>query len=144
MRFCTNDWNAAVGKNVVFMSSSTHNSSTGFSTVDGKNYVYKQYLNKDEIALTDQTKTESVPSNPAYKYLLECDIVINTKYSWANSAKPDCLDTYSVFLHEMGHAIGLWDVYDSTTPIMYKFFDTNREKRSLSQDDRNGAAFIYR
>ena len=145
MRYCTNAWNSAAGKSIVFMSSSTHSAQTGYPSVDGKNYVYKQYADTNKVAETTRCQIKNIPSVSAsvMTYITEADIVINTKYNWANSAKPNCYDTYSVFLHEVGHVIGLWHAESSTLPVMYENYDVNKEKRELTKDDIEGASNLY-
>lgn len=67
-------------------------------------------------------------------------------YSWSNSAQSGRYDVYSVFLHELGHTIGLGDVEDDgyiDKSIMYQYVFKNKERRQLLSDDLAGVAALY-
>ena len=137
MGYAVEQWNTAAGTTLMEISSSTH-SSTGYHNTDGNNYIYKEDVGADYVA-------ECWYIWGFFGTLTESDININSYYSWANSAQPDCYDLYSVFLHETGHAAGLADLYSpsDSAAVMYGYSATNTTKRSLTADDIAGIDFIY-
>lgn len=133
-------WYQASGYNLMRRHATQRHTLTDYTdddaSVDNLNLIYRvpvgtsKYIAQNRIAYKSGIVTES-------------DINLNTSHSFANSAKSGCYDTYSIFLHELGHTIGLGHVTD-TTPVMYETYVTNKEKRSLAQDDIDGAKFIYK
>ena len=78
---------------------------------------------------------------------LEVDINVNKSFDWANSAMPDKYDVQSAMTHEMGHALGLCDKYEtdwSTSWTMYGFMSKNDiSKRTLAARDVLDALTLY-
>ncbi len=73
---------------------------------------------------------------PFENRLSDADILINTYHRFANSAQPGCYDTWSVFLHEMGHAVGVGHPSIFTDSVMNSLVHgTGRTVRYLYQDD---------
>lgn len=132
-------WNTAAGSTLLTISSSTHSSTSGYPSKDGKNYVYRIDVGDDYVAQC------SYWWNSLTGKLIQSDININVYYSFANSAQAGCYDLYSVFLHETGHTMGLKDLYDSadSDAVMYGYSSTNTTKRNLTKDDKNGISAIY-
>ena len=105
MRQAASVWNNAVGDTLISVSTTTQPNRTGYYNNDGKNYIYAEDVGRDYVAQNHYWYS-------SYK-LTQSDININMYYSWANSAAVDCYDVYSVFLHELGHSMGLGDVKTS-------------------------------
>ena len=137
MGYAVEKWNTAAGTTLMQISSSTH-SSTGYHNNDGKNYIYKEDAGTDYVA-------QCWYEWNIFGSLTESDININSYYSWANSAQPNCYDLYRVFRHETVHAAGLADLYSSSdsAAVMYGYSSTNTTKRSLTADDIAGIEAIY-
>lgn len=78
--------------------------------------------------------------------LQESDINLNRNIKWALKAVSGYYDVYSVFLHEAGHVAGLKDLYQASdsNKVMYYSIGDNTEKRTLTQDDKNGVAALYK
>lgn len=129
-------WNSAAGTTLMSMSSSTHSSTSGYPSRDGKPYVYRINVGSGYVAQCRSYRN-------LFGYLYEADININVYYKYANSAQPGCYDLYSVFLHETGHAAGLADLESPSYPVMYGYSSTNTTKRNLTTDDIAGILSIY-
>lgn len=129
-------WNNAAGSTLMSMSSSTHSSTSGYPSRDGKPYVYRINVGNGYVA-------QCYSYRNLFGYLYEADININVYYKYANSAQPGCYDLYSVFLHEAGHAAGLADLESPRYPVMYGYSSTNTTKRNLTIDDIVGIQSIY-
>jgi hypothetical protein len=80
--------------------------------------------------------------------LREFDMVFNTYYTWNTTGTTGSFDVQSVATHELGHALGLRDLYgNSGTPndaakAMYGYGSTTA-KRNLTQADKDGITYIY-
>jgi len=77
---------------------------------------------------------------------VESDIEFNDDYLW--SASPTCptgrFDVESVALHELGHTVGLADLYSGdTSRVMYGIIDYGQIKRTLHPDDIAGIQALY-
>jgi len=75
--------------------------------------------------------------------LLDCDIRLNTYYSWATDGSANSFDVESVALHELGHSLSLGNVDSPADAAMYRYISKGQIKRSLHQDDIDGIVFIY-
>ena len=134
-------WNSSAGKGILMLSSITHNM-YNYPMRDNQNYVYK--MNTGTSAYVAQN---SIWYNSATKIILESDIVFNMYYPYANNPNPGTAlyDTYSIFLHEAGHTVGLDDLYNASdsAKVMYGIASPGTMKRNLHSDDVSGAQHIY-
>jgi len=83
-----------------------------------------------------------------YGYLIECDLVFNTDYTWSAQGNPASqeMDVQNIATHELGHFLQLLDLYNNWDyeKTMYGYADTGETyKRTLHNDDKNGIAHIY-
>ena len=143
-------WDATTSKELF---NDNYSTSTGLETAYGNpNYVNAisfgdRYLNPDIIAAT------IVWYNPATKAIVEFDITFETNYNWG-----DCLgyeetyysnqvmDLQNIATHELGHGVGLADIYDTTCSAvtMYGYSDYGEtQKRTLEQPDITGLQKLY-
>lgn len=137
MEDSVNQWNDAAGVSLMSISSSRHDETFGFASKDGENHIYFIDAGTEYAAITAIWDTSGV--------VTEVDININAYYSWVDGAQRNCIDFYSVFLHETGHAMGLADVRDVSyrDVVMYYLIKDNTTKRTLAQDDKDGIQEIY-
>ena len=90
-------------------------------------------------------KTQGVPAGQMYP-LLESDITFNLNDNWTTTGESGKLDFQSVALHEMGHTIGLGDLYDNanfstqTRQVMHYYTGI---KRTLGNGDAAGVWMLY-
>ena len=139
MKSSVSQWDQAAGQLVIGISNLSHsdnNASFGSGSWDGVNRIMKK---KSDELYTGRTH---VNADFFTGYVKEADINLNANKKFANSGQKGCYDTYSVFLHEAGHVIGLGHA-TSTVPVMYANLGTGVEKRTLQTDDKNGAHYIY-
>ena len=139
MKSSVSQWDQAAGQLVIGISNLSHsdvNIPFGNDCWDGVNRILKQ---ADGYYYTARTYVD-----PEFYtgYVREADINLNANKKFANSGQNGCFDTYSAFLHEAGHVIGLGHA-TSTVPVMYANLGTGVEKRTLQTDDKNGANYIY-
>lgn len=81
-----------------------------------------------------------------YKTALDSDLTFNTKYGWTTSSSKPGFDLQSVALHEMGHTLGLADLYGKTQftydtrQVMHYYTGV---KRTLGNGDATGIWKLY-
>lgn len=133
-------WNTAAGRTIVSVSSSTHSHfpSEFPPARDGKNRIYKVASPLGYAGSTTNYHSNGI--------LQESDINLNRNIKWALKAVSGYYDVYSAFLHEAGHVAGLKDLYQASdsNKVMYYSIGDNTEKRTLTQDDKNGVAALYK
>lgn len=127
-------WNEASGFSLVRRDATTRHSKTAYPLRDGMNAIYAVTVSDTYVAQC----TWYYSGN----YVIEADINLNMSYRWANSAQSGCYDVWSVFMHEVGHSVGLGHSSEQSA-VMYPEVRTNYTRRSLSNDDRLGILAIY-
>jgi hypothetical protein len=81
-----------------------------------------------------------------YNTALDSDLVFNTDYKWRTDRSTIGVDVQSVALHEMGHTLGLGDLYTKpefkydTRQVMHYY---TVEKRTLGNGDKTGIWKLY-
>lgn len=112
---------------------------------DGKNEVYFDDLGADgTIAITI---VWGIFGGPTFnRRLVEWDQVYNTYYAWSASGEADKMDFDSIAQHELGHSIGLADIYSGSCSAvtMYGYADYGQtNKQTLELPDINGINKLY-
>lgn len=88
-------------------------------------------------------------SGPMFqRELVEWDQVYNDKYQWTADAKiePTKMDFENIATHELGHSVGMRDLYTSrcSDQTMYGYADYGEtSKRSLESGDITGIDLLY-
>ncbi|TET76932.1 MAG: matrixin family metalloprotease, partial [Dehalococcoidia bacterium] len=89
----------------------------------------------------------SVWYNPATKTIVEFDIMFDTDWTWGDAdGNPDVMDLQNIAVHELGHGVGLADVYDTecSAVTMYGYSaDGETQKRDLADPDITGIQELY-
>lgn len=78
--------------------------------------------------------------------LVEFDLVFNDAMPWASDGRSDAYDFQSIATHELGHAVGLADIYDSKYDYvtMYGYGHLgDLGPRSLESPDIKGVRTLY-
>ncbi|MHB1316167.1 MAG: matrixin family metalloprotease [Christensenellales bacterium] len=118
--------------------------SAHYGVLDGTNAVEFGVYAKS----TSVIAVTSVWYNRKTKGIVEFDMLYNTYYTWgdADTAATDVMDLKNIATHELGHAVGLGDVYSSTYSYvtMYGYASFNEViKRDLADKDLIGLHLLY-
>ncbi len=127
-------WNGGGQGNLVYRSTSTH-STTVFPYENDRNEITKGARGKNTYLMA------TYPTQVSGSSLTEADIDINISYDFGSA--DTSYDTRTTITHEIGHVLGLDEMYTGTNNVMYYQRDVGEEVYSLSTDDRNGLAAIY-
>ncbi len=111
---------------------------------DDVNQVSFSDLEDDTIAVTITWGTWSGPA--ANRKIVAWDQIYNTDYLWSASGEGDKMDFWNIATHELGHAMGLADIYNSacSAVTMYgygAYGETN--KQTLDAADISGINLLY-
>ena len=118
--------------------------SATYGVGDGKNALsFGDYRTTGVIAVT------TVWYNPATKAIVEFDILFDTDFEWGDATDPetpDVMDLQNIATHELGHGVGLDDVYEDTCSeaTMYGYSEEGETKKSiLEEPDVIGILELY-
>jgi hypothetical protein len=113
---------------------------------DGENTIVWSALDPGIIAVTHVWYYVGGP--PHRRAMVEFDIIFNTYYTWGDaSSDPNVMDFQNIATHELGHGIGMDDLYQEVAinETMYGYSSTGEAiKRDLYCGDREGATKLYR
>jgi Matrixin len=110
---------------------------------DGKNSIlFGNYGTTGVIAVTRTWY------NRATKTAVESDILFDNDFAWgdATGADPNVMDIQNIATHEIGHTLGLSDVYTNSCTAVTMFgysSDGEISKRTLETPDINALLKIY-
>ena len=103
--------------------------------------VFGNYPEAGVIAVT------SIWWNPATKSIVEFDILLDTDFLWGDATlEPSKMDLQNIATHELGHGVGLGDLYSSTCSevTMYGYSNYGEtKKRTLEKPDITGLQTLY-
>jgi len=133
-------WDAATGQEI--MNGYTVDNTVVYGVQDYKNAItFGNYPTAGVIAVT------TVWYNPATKAIVEFDVMFDTDWTWGDAALDSAkMDLQNIATHELGHGVGLADVYDSVCSLvtMYGYSDYGEIiKRTLEQPDITGLQTLY-
>lgn len=84
---------------------------------------------------------------PRFREIVEFDVLFDTDYAWGDAASnPALMDLQNIATHEIGHGVGLDDVYETACSevTMYGYSDYGEiNKRTLEQSDITGLQKLY-
>ncbi|MDD5111194.1 MAG: matrixin family metalloprotease [Candidatus Altiarchaeota archaeon] len=134
-------WDDATTKEL-FKNQYTIDTTASYGNLDGKNAIaFGSYPTNGVIAVT------SVWYNRRTKQITEFDILFNTYYTWGDATVDSSLmDLQNIATHELGHAVGLSDLYtQSCTAVTMYGYSNNGEtkKRTLESPDIAGLQSMY-
>jgi len=117
-------------------------SAVNYGAQDGKNAIsFGNYPKEGVIAVT------TVWYNPALKTIAEFDIMFDTDFIWGDAVKePEKMDLQNIATHELGHGVGLSDVYETNCSevTMYGYSTEGEiDKRTLETPDITGLQTLY-
>ena len=137
-----NTWDAASNQNLFADSSLV----TVSSTVATDRYNKINTINWKPVTGTCLAYARTWYSSTlvdGYKTALDSDLVFNTKYSWRTDGSTGGVDVQSIALHELGHTLGLSDLYTSadSAQTMYGYYDG--KDHTLGNGDAAGIWKLY-
>lgn len=109
---------------------------------DGKNsIVFGRYISPGVIAVTGTW------TNDATGEIVDSDILFNLNFKWGDATiKPQVMDLQNIATHELGHTIGLDDIYSSSCSdvTMYGYSSKGEtKKRTLETPDITVLNLLY-
>jgi hypothetical protein len=143
----TNTWDDATNQNL-FSDSGAALTTTANWKYDGvNNMAFTPYVaGCSAIAATGVWyKTQGIPAGQMYP-IVESDMTFNSNLKWTTTGEAGKLDFQSVVLHELGHTIGLGDLYNKaqfskdTRQVMHYYTGV---KRTLGNGDATGVWKLY-
>lgn len=138
-------WESAAGKNIVADGYEGIVDGADVYYPDGKNEVYFDLFDPGTIAVTVIWGVFGGPVRQ--RMLVEWDQVYNNYYNWSSNGEPGKMDFENISTHELGHSIGLADLYNTgcSEQTMYGYADYGEtKKRTLEIGDIIGARRLYR
>lgn len=70
----------------------------------------------------------------------EADMALSTSFNWSVGCIPNTIDVETVFLHELGHVVGLRHSDDTGSVMLKNYHGADCD---LGTDDEEGATFLY-
>ncbi len=141
----TNTWDDATNQNL-FSDSGALTTNTANWKYDGvNNMAFTPYVTGcSALAATGVWyKTQGIPVGQMYP-ILESDMTFNSNLKWTTTGEAGKLDFQSVVLHELGHTIGLGDLYgqpiNDGKQVMGYYTGV---RRSLGNGDATGVWKLY-
>ena len=143
----TNTWDDATNQNL-FSDSGAALTTTANWKYDGvNNMAFIPYTPGCSALAATGTwyKTQGIPAGQLYP-ILESDMTFNSNCKWTATGEVGKLDFQSVVLHELGHTIGLGDLYNrpefskDTRQVMHYYTGV---KRTLGNGDATGVWKLY-
>lgn len=136
-------WDNVVSKNL-FNNNYGTNNNLHSGTYDGTNLIeFAPYSDARVIAVT------SIWYNRWTKQIYEFDMRFNEAFAWGDATtntNPYLIDIKDIGVHELGHSVGLNDLYSSSCSqaTMYGYASYREtKKRTLETGDINGIRQIY-
>jgi hypothetical protein len=133
-------WDAATSKNLF----------NPYSVDTTAEYGIRDYKNSIAIgAYSGSSSTIAVTSIWFTKRtgILEFDMLFNTYYRWGDATtNPSLMDLQNIATHELGHAVGLDDIYTASCSYVTMYGYSNYgdiSKRTLEQPDITGLQKMY-
>ncbi|MEK7635774.1 MAG: matrixin family metalloprotease [Patescibacteria group bacterium] len=140
------EWDNHTSANI-FGSTAFDYSANFDSIADGKNEIsFGPYDNASVIAVT---RVWGIFSGPTFaRRIDQFDILFNTTYSWgdvAETGNANLMDYINIATHEIGHGLGLADLYNTCTNETMYGYSTEGEisKRDLNTGDIQGLQKLY-
>jgi hypothetical protein len=116
------------------------------STATYGNYDYVNVIDFGPLDYANAIAVTSIWYDRSTKSILEYDMRFNTAFQWSTSGAASKMDVQNIATHELGHAVGLSDLYNSTfsAMTMYGYADYGEtNKQTLEPPDIAGLQKMY-
>jgi len=138
--------NAAINSNILGAGSIASGTPADPYVLDNKNQVSFGDLESGTIAVTIVWGNWGGPT--FNRQIVAWDQIYNTDFAWSADAtvEPTKMDFWNIAVHELGHAMGLSDIYNSSCSDVSMFgYGTEGEtkKRDLAPADITGINLLY-
>ena len=142
-------WDAATSKDLFsndYTIDSTANWDDSIDKIDGRNeFSFGDYSDPRVIAVAIVWGYFSGPIGR--REIIEFDVLFDTDFTWGNGEVDTIvMDLQNIATHEIGHGLGLGDIYDSACSevTMYGYSNYGEtKKRTLEQPDITGIQKLY-
>ncbi|OHB10026.1 MAG: hypothetical protein A3G05_01905 [Candidatus Zambryskibacteria bacterium RIFCSPLOWO2_12_FULL_45_14] len=113
-------------------------------TLDNENQVSFGDLDSGTIAVT---VVWGIWGGPTFnRQIVAWDQIYNTDYQWSDSGELNKMDFWNIAIHELGHSMGLSDIYNSSCSevTMYGYGEYGEtKKQTLEPADITGINLLY-
>lgn len=142
----TEEWDAHTSTELFGSFTIDHEASWDSDAPDGRNeLLFGDYPEEGVIAVTVVWGYFYGP--PKDRKIIEFDVLFDNDFAWGDAtANPNAMDLQNIATHELGHGIGLGDLYDTTCSeeTMYGYSDYGEtKKRTLNNGDITGLHELY-
>ncbi len=133
-------WDAATSKEL--FNSPAINYSAQYGVQNYQNaIIFGDYPDSSVIGVT------SIWYTRVGKRIVEFDMLLNTDFQWGDATlNPERMDLQNIAVHELGHSVGLGDIYSTSCSSVTMFgYSTEGEtsKRTLETPDITGLQKMY-
>lgn len=140
------EWDVYTGADLFGSYTIDHSSSWDSDTPDGRNeLVFGDYPQDGVIAVAIVWGYYTGP--PGLREIIEFDILFDTDFHWGDSmVDSSVMDLQNIATHELGHGVGLADLYDTVCveETMYGYSNYGDiKKRDLNTGDITGIQALY-
>ncbi len=140
------EWDAASSKELFGNNYSIdYSADAGTGAYNGRNEIsWGYYADANVIAVT--TVWGYFGGAPKTRQLVEFDLLFDNDFAWGDgAADASKMDLQNIATHELGHAVGLGDLYNSCTEeTMYGYSQEGEtKKRTLGTGDVAGIRKLY-
>lgn len=151
------------GLDAIFIANAVFNSAETWDLATSKELMNDAYATDSTVTYGVQDYTNAVtfgnyPTagviavttiwyNPATKAIVEFDVMFDTDWTWGDAtADKTKMDLQNIATHELGHGVGLGDIYNSAcsavTMYGYSYYGET-QKRILETPDITGLQKLY-
>jgi len=149
-------WNGDPGSRIAYVYGGTTSATAGFTAADGNNVILFNDPNHElpafsctnggVLAVGGIQNPDSFPTSTVngtvFLITKECDVIVNSGLDCFLATATGPNDLAEVLTHEIGHTLGLGHS-DDPNALMYFLCHCDGRGAFLTDDDRNGVAFVY-
>jgi len=140
------EWDSFTGLNLFSGYSIDHSASWDGQVRDGRNEIlFGDYPEEGVIGVT--VTWGYFKGKPSSRRIVEFDILFDNDFEWGDATlNSGLMDLENIATHELGHGIGMSDLYDTTCidQTMYGYSgEGDIEKRTLAAGDITGIRELY-